>query len=359
MPFAVPLAKWGMVSAAEFATRFKNPFLQRAIPLMFAWPDCPVMVGQSLLAYMHTHNAGFPVGGSLAFARAIEQRYRQLGGEIRYDAQVQEILVENDRAVGVRLYDDSEHRADVVISAADGRGTVFDLLDGRYIDRDLRHTYDGHLPIHSVIQVSLGVKRDLSAEPHWASYLLDTSLTIAAESVSDVGVKHYCFDKTLAPAGKSAVTLLFKADYSFWQRIYARKIYDLEQLQIGDTVGRFLDGLYPGFSDDVEVEDIATPMSYERYTRQLAWLHLRLVADQRHHAPHDSGHAQDVTPVRQLLHGRAMGGTGRQRAGGRHVGPQCHSIDLPRRPTTVCDHHTLADSPDNRVAVPAVPVTIS
>jgi phytoene dehydrogenase-like protein len=266
MPFALPLAKWGLVSAAEFATRFKNPFLRRAIPLMFAWPDCPVMVGQSLLAYMHTGNAGFPVGGSLEFARAIERRFLALGGEIRYDAQVQKILVRDGRAAGVRLYDDTEHWADIVISAADGRGTLFDWLGEAYLDRDMRRTYDGHLPIHSVIQVSLGVARDLSAEPHWASYLLDEPLTIATQPVSDVGVKHFCFDPTLAPEGKSAVTLLFEADYHYWQRIYARRIYDREQSQISDTVCAFLDGLYPGFSSDVEVKDVATPMSYERFT---------------------------------------------------------------------------------------------
>lgn len=266
MPFAVPLAKWGMVSAAEFATRFRNPFLQQAIPLMFAWPDCPVMVGQSLLAYMHTGNAGFPVGGSLAFAQAIEQRFLELGGDIHYNAQVQRILVKDGRAVGVRLYDDTTHTADYVISAADGRGTVYELLDGAYADRDVHRTYDGHLPMHSVLQVSLGVGRDLSAEPHWTSYILDEPLEVAGQPVRDVGVKHYCFDPTLAPPGKSAVTLLFETDYHYWQRIYARRIYDMEQLQVSDTVCRFLDGLYPGLLEAIEVKDVATPMSYERYT---------------------------------------------------------------------------------------------
>lgn len=266
MPYALPLAKWGTVSAAEFATRFKSPFLQRAIPLMFAWPECPVMVGQSLLAYMHTRNAGFPAGGSLEFARAIEQRYLQLGGEIQYNAQVQKILTRNGRAVGVRLYDDTEHFAHYVISAADGRGTVFDMLDDDHVNHDVRRNYDGSLPMHSVIQVSLGLDRDLSDEPHWTSYLLDEPLEIGGQPVQDMGVKHFCFDPTLAPDGKSAVTMLLKADYSYWQRIYARRIYDMEQLQVCDTVTNFLEGLYPGISDAVEVKDVATPMSYERFT---------------------------------------------------------------------------------------------
>jgi len=46
-------------------------------------------MGMALLAYMHNHNAGFPCGGSLAFAQAIESRFLELGGEIFYKAQTE------------------------------------------------------------------------------------------------------------------------------------------------------------------------------------------------------------------------------------------------------------------------------
>ncbi|MCA9993331.1 MAG: NAD(P)/FAD-dependent oxidoreductase, partial [Anaerolineales bacterium] len=203
MPYLGALMKWGRMSAQEFADRFHSPFLRRAIPQMFAWPDIPMMAGLSLLAYMHTGNAGFPAGGSLAFAQAIEQRYLALGGQIHYKAHVEKILVVDDRAVGVRLYTDEERRADYVISAADGRNTVFEMLDGQYADRRIRQQYDGRLPIHSQIQVSLGVNADLSAAPHWATYLLDEPLVLAGEPYAQLSVKHYGFDASLAPAGKS------------------------------------------------------------------------------------------------------------------------------------------------------------
>ena len=266
LPYAMPLARWGMTSAEDFGQSFHDPFMRRAIPLMMGWPECPVMVGQSLLAYLHSGNAAFPAGGSLEFARAIERRYLDLGGRIDYKAQVQKVLVENDHAVGVRLYDDSEHRADYVISAADGRGTVYDMLDGQYADKHLRRAYDGHLPIHTMVQVSYGIARDLSAEPHWANYLLDTPQTIGGTDHSFLGVKHYCFDPGMAPPGKSAVTVMLKSDHDYWQRIYGRKLYDTEQIQVCEQVCAFLESRYPGISADMEVKDVATPMSFERYT---------------------------------------------------------------------------------------------
>ena len=266
LPFLQPLMEWGLVSAADFAARFEDPLLRQAIPLMFAWGEIPMMAGLMQLAYMHTGNAGFPSGGSLEFTRSIERRYLELGGEIHYKSQVEKVLVEEDRAVGVRLYNDAEYRADIVISAADGRGTIFDLLGGRFVNRKIQRYFDGHLPIHSQVQVSLGVARDFSDEPHWATYLLNEPVTIAGVDRRAIGLKHYCFDPSLAPAGKSALEVMLESSYGYWQRIYGHKLYDTEQNQVAQIVIELLERWYPGLAQQIEVVDVATPLSYERYT---------------------------------------------------------------------------------------------
>lgn len=265
-PFVWPLAKWGPYSAAEFGEKFQDPFLRQAVPYMFGWTDIPMMAGLSLLAYMHTENAGFPAGGSLAFAQAIEQRYLTLGGKIHYNVQVEKILLQDDRAIGVRLYDDREFFADEVISCADGRSTIFEMLDGAYVDRQIKRRYDGHLPILSQLQLSLGINRDLTGEPHWEIHLLEKPLLIGGQSIETIGIKNYCFDRSLAPAGKSSVVIMLPTDYHYWKRIYGRRLYDTEQLQVADILIDFLETKHPGISDDVEVKDVATPLSYERYT---------------------------------------------------------------------------------------------
>ncbi|MCL4860352.1 MAG: NAD(P)/FAD-dependent oxidoreductase [Caldilineaceae bacterium] len=271
LPYVAPLARWGMISARDFARRCKDPFFRMAIPHMFGWPDIPMLVGMSLLAYMQNGNAGFPSGGSLAFARAIEQRYLALGGRIHYRAMVERILVEDApgggrKAVGVRLYSDEEHRADYVVSAADGRATIFDMLGGEFAGRALRRRYAGQLPLHTQVQISLGVNRDLSAEPHWVTYLLRQPITIAGEDRHELSVKHYSFDPTLAPPGKAVLAAILTTQYRFWQRIYGNKLYDTEQDQVSGIIIEHLEKLFPGLRNQIEVIDEATPLSYERYT---------------------------------------------------------------------------------------------
>ncbi len=266
LPFICPLAQWGNISAAEFAKKFQDPFLRRAIPQMFGWEDIPVMVGMSLLAYMHTKNAGFPLGGSLQFAEKIADRYLELGGEIHYESQVEKILIEKHQAVGVRLYNNEEYFADRVISACDGHNTLFGLIDSQYVPREIQRYYDGHLPIHSQLQVSLGVNRDLSAEAHWTTYLLNEPVVIAGEKRYEIGVKHYCFDPSLAPLGKSVLMVVLTTNYDYWQRIYGRSIYDAEEIQESQILIDLLERFYPGIRNDIEFIDVATPLTYERYT---------------------------------------------------------------------------------------------
>jgi len=144
------------------------------------------------------------MGGGLEIAQAIEQRYRNLGGEIHYKSPVAKILVENDRAVGVRLADGTEYRSDTVISAADGRTTIFDMLDGKCINDKIQGYYDNLPTMPPLIYIGLGVAR-LFDEPYSAfgiNYPLDEPVTIAGQELTRLLVHIYNFDPSLAPAGK-------------------------------------------------------------------------------------------------------------------------------------------------------------
>jgi phytoene dehydrogenase-like protein len=189
-----------------------------------------------------------------------------LGGIVHYDAQVEKILTDKGRAIGVRLYNDQIHKADRIISAADGKGTIFDMLDGQFTNRRIRRMYSGRLPTHQMCQVSLGISRDLSDQHHWVTHLLDEPFLLAGEERMEIGIKHYCFDPSVSPEGKSVVELIVRTNYAYWQRIYGRRLYDSEQTQVSDIIISYLEKRYPGISKDIEFVDEATPLSYERYT---------------------------------------------------------------------------------------------
>jgi phytoene dehydrogenase-like protein len=264
------LRYWRM-PAGSFATRFRDPFLRQAFLDLFEMPDFPVIGVLMTLGWLDNHDAGYPIGGSLAFAQAIAKRYLALGGEIHYRSRVSKILVEDGRAVGLRLATplqdsgESEVRADAVISAADGHATLFDMLEGQYLTPRLREAYENWRIFQPIVQVSLGVNCDLSAEPHSISFALDQPVVIAGQPRTRLSVKHYCYDPTLAPAGKSVVAAILTSDYDYWQAMDAAR-YAGEKEAVADAVISQLEKRLPAIRGRIEVVDVATPLTYERYT---------------------------------------------------------------------------------------------
>ena len=269
LPALGVMRKYGRVSLEDFARRFSNPFLREAFTaLQGDMAGFPAAVMMFPLASLEKRDAGYPIGGSLAFARAIERRYLDLGGRIHYRARVAKILTAGDRAAGVRLADGTEFRADYVISAADGHATIFGMLEGKYLDDKIRGYYDGGLPpFPPMIQVSLGVKRDLANEPSTVIFPLAEPVVIAGQSRGTMGCRHYGKDPTLAPAGHSVIVVSFMTDYEYWRGLAAdHGRYQEEKQRIAEAVVDRLDRRYPGLKDQVAVVDVATPMTYERYT---------------------------------------------------------------------------------------------
>lgn len=266
LPYANVFRKYLKMSTKDFANKFKDPFLKECFANIFEIPDFPIIGLMMTLAFMSKKCAGFPVGGSLAFAQAIEHRYLELGGKIQYKSRVSQILVENNQAVGVQLENGEEHRADLVISAADGYATIFEMLNGKYINEEIRLRYK-ELPIFDpIIQVSLGVDRDMTSEPHKINYKLDEEILVAGKSRKVFGFTHYSFDPTLAPAGKSAMIVIFGSDYDYWQRIADKGEYEAEKQNIADQVIETLEKRFPGIKNQIEVIDVATPLTFKRYT---------------------------------------------------------------------------------------------
>lgn len=119
--------------------RFRDPAL-RAL-LTTHWGDYGVeparsaFVAHAMIVGHYMNGAWFPRGGSAQIARMIEKGITSAGGRIRLGQDVEEILVEDGAAVGVRVTDHSgaqpvsyEERAPIIISGIGARETYQRLL---------------------------------------------------------------------------------------------------------------------------------------------------------------------------------------------------------------------------------------
>jgi phytoene dehydrogenase-like protein len=269
LPHRSTIKKWMSFSGRDFAARFTDPLASQLFHDMFL-PDMAAMFLVFMLVWMNKRSAGYPVGGSLEFARRIEERYTSLGGHIFYHSRVKKIDVEKGTAAGIILANGEKCQGDIVISAADGHSTLFEMLDPRFIDDKTKHRYENMLVFPSWAQVSLGVARSFTGQPANLRYVLDEPLVIdPATKAAALGVRIFSFDPTSAPAGKTTLTVLLPtANYDYWQKLRSSDAqkYKAEKGRLAEVVIDVLDEKLGGIRQAIEMIDVSTPATVIRYT---------------------------------------------------------------------------------------------
>lgn len=271
LPLIRIFGKYKRETIQQFTAKFKDPFLGEAVRFFIDSPGWPMidfpMVALSGLIRSGITEAGVPIGGSQQVVFHMEELYRQLGGEIQYKSRVTDLVVENDRVIGIELEDGSRHFADEVIWAGDGHSLISGILEGKYLDQRIGDMYEKWIPVKPVIHVMIGVDMDLTNEPHRILFEAEEAVRIAGRENRWLSVIHHCFDPSMAPPGKSAVEVWYDTEYDYWEELARdRKKYKAEKKRIADYSIRQLENIWPGFAEKVEVVDVPTPATYHRYT---------------------------------------------------------------------------------------------
>jgi len=113
---------------------FESPVAQRVVADLCLHADigpedsCGAVLG-GVLALL-AMSQGFPVaeGGAGSITRALAQRFREAGGEIRVGSPVARILVSRRKVLGVALADGTEIEAPLVMADVSAPRLVFDLV---------------------------------------------------------------------------------------------------------------------------------------------------------------------------------------------------------------------------------------
>ncbi|MCX8093091.1 MAG: NAD(P)/FAD-dependent oxidoreductase, partial [Candidatus Goldbacteria bacterium] len=211
--------KYKNISVQKFSKMFKNPFLKKYFHIPFDIPDFPIIAMMFVHAWFHKKKAGYPIGGSMGFTYSLVKRYKDLGGEIVYNAKVERIRIMNDRATGIKLQDGSKFSADYVISACDGKTTIYKMLNGEFKDEKIDKYYKELQLFPPLLFISLGLKRDLKDNPHSMLMELDEPIKIAGKEINMLWCRHTAYDPEVAIYGKSVLSIFIETDFDYWKKL--------------------------------------------------------------------------------------------------------------------------------------------
>ncbi len=272
IPFVFLYLKWRKITNFSFSKKMKNAFLKEAFQKFFDGSDLNLLILSFPLSFYDQKCAGYPVGGSYQFAKKIEDKYISLGGKINLNSPVKRIITENGHAKALELFNGEKDFSDITISAADWQYTVFEALEGKYLNKkilELRNQKKLRV-FYSVVLISLGVSRSFKDYPHLIRFHMEDGI------VSPDGTKYkrievhiYNYDPTLTSEGKTVVSLSFytdKGDYWIDLRKNDFDLYNKRKKEFSDIVIDLLEEKITNIKKNIEVVDVATPATYQRYT---------------------------------------------------------------------------------------------
>ncbi len=136
-----PFGKWMRKGFLKYAGKTTGEILdgltqnkQLKAVLLGQWGDYGLPPSQSsfaiqaMVANHYMYGGCYPIGGSAEFADTIIPPIEELGGQVLVRAEVDEVIVENGRAKGVKMKDGRTFNAPIVISNAGFSNTMDKLL---------------------------------------------------------------------------------------------------------------------------------------------------------------------------------------------------------------------------------------
>jgi phytoene dehydrogenase-like protein len=212
-------------------------------------------------------NAGYPIGGALDVIKRMQLKYTSLGGKLNLNSKVEEIVVENGKAAGLRL-NSKFYPSDSVIAACDAHDILKNMLHGKYKHPQLDAMLESSPLFPPLALVSFGLNRKFDI-PFSIQYECPEGLETAPGNKEHMlALRSFDFDPTAAPENCSSVMAMIGAPLEYWKNLRKNDIneYKNQKQKLADTVAEELNRRIPGLKDAIVVTDVATPVTYERLT---------------------------------------------------------------------------------------------
>ena len=284
----------------------------------------PSRVSAALHAGLTNHyfaGAYYPKGGGQVIADKLAEYIEARGGTVHLRKGVDEILVENGRAVGLRTEPSKkgfdEVRAKAVLSNADIRITFDKLLDQKHVPAEWQQKTQNFEMAAAIYMSCMGVKGDMRERGmrnsnYWQfdSYdfeeFYDTAgdmkprgAYITSASLKDPETRHHApegmqsLEAMTVLSGKASDWGIDQQGAEDWDYKKSEHYLALKE-RIQDDMIRRVDALFPGTKDNLEFCESASPMSHIRYTRATDGTGYGIAATPEQFFEHRPGYAAPI-----------------------------------------------------------------
>ena len=282
--------RWGPMAVADLVAEFFDTEPLRATIAargIFGTFLGPWSAGSALVLLLRAAadptppgSVQFPVGGAGAITQAMAAAATQAGAEIRTSAPISEIRVQDGVATGVVLDSGEEISAQAVVSNADPKRTLMQLVDPTHLPPDFVQKIKNYRSVGTVAKINLALSElpEFTAlkEGAMATYCKAASRSAPRSTISSAPLTNRSTetsrahpyleitfpslsDPSLAPAGQHVMSIYmqyapYKLKNSDWES---------QRTALGETVVKTIAQYAPSLPQTILRHQIITPKDLE------------------------------------------------------------------------------------------------
>jgi prolycopene isomerase len=272
-----PLACLGLVkylplNVGDIARRFiKDPQLLKFIDMeCYCWSVVPAELTPMINAGMvfsdrHYGGVNYPKGGVGQIAQKLVEGLVKAGGQIQYQARVSKIIIENQRAVGVKLANGQVYRAKRIVSNATRWDTFEKLLNQQKLPCNEKIWQQRYQKSPSFLSLHMGVKAEVLPPGTECHHILleDWEKMAALEGTVFVSIPTL-LDPDLAPPGYHIIHSFTPHWIDEWQGL-SQSEYEVKKEQAAWRIIKRLEKIFPGLDSGLDYLEVGTPRTHRRF----------------------------------------------------------------------------------------------
>jgi phytoene dehydrogenase-like protein len=228
-----------------------------------------------------TYDFKIPKGGIGTLSSSLQSVFEKYGGEVRFKTQVESLIMDDKKVVGVKLKDGQEITANAVVSTLDANTTFLGICDRELLPTDFVNSVEDIEYTNGYIQLHLTLKRLPTFTKHmefvngkdesWLIAYIKSAEQLhrcwkqyeAGEVPDDPAV--YCYfpsqlDPSLAPEGYHTCTIF---SHYFPADIPQGKHNEMKQLMVDRVIGQ-IEKVVPDFRDLIMDQVVFTQQYFEK-----------------------------------------------------------------------------------------------
>ncbi|KDO70700.1 hypothetical protein CISIN_1g005832mg [Citrus sinensis] len=227
----------------------------------------PMINASMVLCDRHFGGINYPVGGVGGIAKSLAKGLADKGSEILYKANVTKVILEQGKAVGVRLSDGREFYAKTIISNATRWDTFGKLLKGEQLPKEEENFQKLYVKAPSFLSIHMGVKAEvLPPDTDCHHFVLEDDWNRLEEPYGSIFLSiPTVLDSSLAPEGHHILHIFTICSIEDWEGL-AQKDYDAKKELVADEIiNRLENKLFPGLKQSIAFREIGSPKTHRRY----------------------------------------------------------------------------------------------